>query len=204
MSVQNSGLYGIWPRTTSESQRDLVTRIRNARSRINFFGLTRNFYARDEILPVFEEKGRTIPVNFYVMDPNCASRKDRYRLEPPEAAMEDPRRYTREVLRPLFDAAKRVSLDCNPNAGLKIWTYNFQCSFGVEEVDDAYRVMLYGHGKRGTESPILGFGEGSEFAAFFAGQVRWLERLAAENPEPWQSKGLAVRPLIEDTLLQNQ
>jgi hypothetical protein len=43
------------------------------------------------------------------MDPYCDSRRDRYRLEPVEAAMENPSRYMREVVRPLYAAAERVA-----------------------------------------------------------------------------------------------
>jgi hypothetical protein len=70
----------------------LVHRVRAARQVISVFGLTRNFYAKDEILPLFESKAMEIPVTFYVMHPWCESRRDRYRMEPVEAAMEDPAR----------------------------------------------------------------------------------------------------------------
>jgi hypothetical protein len=56
---------------------------------------------------LFEAKAVAIPVTFFFMDPYCDSRRERYRLEPVEAAMENPSRYMREVLRPLHAAAER-------------------------------------------------------------------------------------------------
>ncbi len=130
-----------------------------------------------------------MPVRVYVMDPDCASQRDRYRIEPSAASMEDPERYTREILRPLYEATKDL-----PDFG--IYLYNFPVSFAIEEVDDVCRVMFYGHGKRGTDGPILTFGEGTDYHAYFADQIRWLERLAAPEgtPEPWKSKGIQVHP----------
>jgi hypothetical protein len=123
--------------------------------------LARNFYAKDEILPLFESKAVAIPVTFFVMDPYCDSRRERYRLEPVEAAMENPNRYMREVLRPLYAAAERVAPAAPPSAGMRVYTYNFPCSFAIEKVDRTCRVILYGHGKRGTEGPVFVFNEGT-------------------------------------------
>jgi transcriptional regulator with XRE-family HTH domain len=198
--LRQAGLTDLWPHTNEDSLEDLVTRLRAARSSINLFGLTRNFYARDEVLPIFEAKAVEIPVRFYVMDPWCESRRDRYRIEPGEAAMEDPRRYAREVLRPLEQAAQRVAPAARPGAGLQILTYNFPCSFAIEQIDDACRVMLYGHGRRGTDGPILVFEQDSPYRDFFDGQIRWLDRLATDPREPWITKGLVVRPLRREDL----
>src|SRR5262249_8917512 len=140
------------------------------------------------------------PVTFYVMEPHCESRRDRYRLEPVEAAMEDPARYTREILRPLFLAARRIIPKAHLSAGMHIFTYNFPCSFAIEKIDDSCRVMLYGHGKRGTEGPILVFEKGSSYWDYFDSQMQWLMRLATEPREPWISKGLIVRPLTESDI----
>jgi len=63
-----------------------------------------------------------IPVTFFVMDPYCDSRRERYRLEPVEAAMENPSRYMREVLRPLYAAAERVAPAATPSAGMRVYT----------------------------------------------------------------------------------
>jgi hypothetical protein len=194
-----AGISQVWPRTGPDVLHDLVTRVSGAHQEVSMFGLTRNIYASDEILPLFESKAREIPVTFYVMDPHCDSRRDRYRLEPAEAAMEDPAHYKREILRPLFAASQRIS-PSTPEAGLRIFTYNFPCSFGIEKVDRSCRVMLYGHGKRGTEGPILVFNDNTPYWDYFAGQIQWLERLADSPREPWTSKGLVVRPLQEADL----
>jgi hypothetical protein len=188
-----------WPRTSPDALHDLVSRVRDALDEVSIFGLTRNFYASDELLPLIESKAHEIPVTFYVMDPHCDSRRDRYRIEPAEAAMEDPARYKREILRPLFAASQRVSPSAS-STGLRIFTYNFPCSFAIEKIDRNCRVMLYGHGKRGTEGPIFVFGDDTPYWDYFAGQIQWLERLAESPREPWASKGLIVRPLHESDL----
>ena len=74
----------------------------------------------------------------------------------------------------------------------------------MEKIDRSCRVMLYGHGKRGTEGPMLVFGEGTPYWAYFTDQLQWLERLAANSREPWVSKGLVVRPLSEADLVNNR
>lgn len=109
----------LWPRTNPDVLDDLVTRVSCASEEISVFGLSRNFYAKDEMLPLFESKASEVPVTFYVMDPRCDSRRDRYRLEPVEAAMEDPARYIREILRPLFDASQRI-VPATSSAGMRI------------------------------------------------------------------------------------
>jgi hypothetical protein len=95
--LTGAGISNLWPRSTPETLQDLEDRIRCAREEITVFGLTRNFYARDQILPLFEAQAIKIPVTFFVMHPRCDSRRDRYRIEPIDAAMEDPERYTREI-----------------------------------------------------------------------------------------------------------
>jgi hypothetical protein len=193
----------LWPRTNPAVLEDLVERVKNAREEITVFGLTRNFYAKDDILPLFELKASEIPVTFYVMDPHCDSRRDRYRIEPVEAAMEDPARYTREILRPLFDASQRI-VPTTPLAGIRIFTFNFPCSFAMEKIDRSCRVMLYGHGKRGTEGPMFAFDEDTPYWTYFTDQIQWLERLATNPREPWVSKGLVVRALDKASLLGNE
>jgi hypothetical protein len=188
-----------WPRTSPDVLDDLISRVTDATDEVSVFGLSRNFYAKDDMLPLFEAKAADIPVTFYVMEPRCESRRDRYRIEPVEAAMEDPARYTREILRPLFAASQRIKPN-TANAGLRVFTYNFPVSFAIEKIDDACRVMLYGHGKRGTEGPIFVFTAGTPYWDYFASQIRWLERLAEDPREPWTSKGLVVQPLREADL----
>ena len=201
--LKEAGISHLWPHTNPAVLDDLVERVNNASEEITVFGLTRNFYAKDDILPLFESKASEIPVTFYIMDPHCDSRRDRYRVEPVEAAMEDPVRYAREILRPLFDASQRI-IPTTPSAGMKIFTFNFPCSFAIEKIDRSCRVMLYGHGKRGTEGPILVFREGTPYWTYFTDQLQWLERLAANPREPWVSKGLVVHALDEANLLGNR
>jgi hypothetical protein len=66
----------------------------------------------------------------------------------------------------------------------------------MERIDDSIRVMLYGHGKRGTDGPIMTFdkGDGSDYWDYFNGQLEWAQRLADADPipEPWRSKGVRV------------
>jgi hypothetical protein len=197
--LRGAGISRLWPRTGPDVLQDLVSRVSDAHEEVSIFGLTRNFYASDELLPLVESKAREIPVTFYVMDPHCDSRRDRYRLEPAEAAMEDPARYQREILRPLFAASRRAS-PATSSAGLRLFTYNFPCSFAIEKIDRSCRVMLYGHGKRGTEGPMFVFSHNTPYWDYFAGQIQWLERLAMSPREPWTSKGLVVRPLQESDL----
>ncbi|HWR47229.1 MAG TPA: hypothetical protein VN327_06390 [Pseudonocardiaceae bacterium] len=194
-----AGVSRLWPRTGPDVLHDLMLRVSGAREEVSMFGLTRNIYTSDEMLPLFESKAHEIAVTFYVMDPHCDSRKDRYRIEPTEAEMEDPDRFKREILRPLFAASQRVPASA-PSAGLRIFTYNFPCSFAIEKIDRSCRVMLYGHGKRGTEGPIFVFNDNTPYWNYFAGQIQWLERLAESPREPWTSKGLVVRPLREADL----
>ena len=190
--LEQAGLADIFPQTNIESKSDLVSRLRAAREQVTMFGLTRNFYGSDEMLPLFTAKSREVPVRIFIMDPHCASRRDRYRLEPAEAAMEDPARYEREVLRPLAEAVAAAQGD------LRIYLYDFPCSFAMERIDDSIRVMLYGHGKRGTDGPIMTFEKGpdggTEYWQYFAGQLDWMQRLADADPipEPWRSKDVNV------------
>ena len=146
-----------------------------------------------------EEKARRIPVTFYVMDPWCDSRRDRYRIEPIDAAMEDPRRYAREILRPLLLAAERVEPEV-PDAGMRVYTYNFPCAFAREKTDNTCRVMTYGHGMRGTDGPIVIFSEGTQYWDYYVQQLDWLHRLATDPREPWTSKNIVVRPLTHALL----
>ncbi|MFC5663752.1 hypothetical protein ACFP3U_12240 [Kitasatospora misakiensis] len=194
--LESSGLQDLFPLTNSDSKTDLIQRVRDARSGITMFGLTRNFYGTDELRDLFVAKSHEVPVRVFIMDPFCESRKDRYRLEPAEAAMEDPARYMREVLTPLAEAARAGGGD------FKIYLFNFPCSFALEMIDDTMRVMLYGHGKRGTDGPILVFDRGSAetgptpYWQYFEDQLAWIQRLADadEVPEPWRSKGIRVVP----------
>src|SRR5512132_2581080 len=69
--LARAGITDLWPRSSPETYADLVERVRTAQEEITVFGLARNFYAKDEILPLFESKAVAIPVAFFVMDPYC-------------------------------------------------------------------------------------------------------------------------------------
>lgn len=198
--LAGSGITNLWPHSSPETNDDLVARVKGATEEISIFGLSRNFYARDNVLPLFESQAVHMPVTFYIMNPGCNSRRDRYRLEPGEAAMEDPVRYTREILRPLYLASQRVAPAAGSNAGMRIFTYNFPCSFAIERIDQSCRVMLYGHGKRGTEGPMMVFQEGTPYWDYFNDHFEWLARLASDPREPWTSKGIEVKPLTGNDL----
>lgn len=191
-------LEGMFLETFPDSQIDLAERLDRAEHRINVFGLTRNFYARDQVRELLVSKARTVPVRMYLMEPTCAARVERYRIEPVEAAFEDPARVEREILGPLRTLVAMAGSQPNRRKGadLRVYLYNFPCSFAIEEIDDSCRVMLYGHGRRGTEGPIMTFRAGTPFYEYFARQIRWLEGLASGAvTEPWTSKGVRVLPL---------
>lgn len=194
----DTGILAAWPRTNDASEANLVDLIKNAKKRITVFGLTRNFYVTDEIRAIILAKSQEIPVVFFLMAPGCDSRKDRYRLEPIEAALEDPGRYEREVEKPFAEmlrAYPRTEAGSNV-PGLAVYYFNFPCSFAIEEIDDRVRVMLYGHGKRGTEGPILLLDAAGKLGCYFQSQIRWLERLATQGAHPpWSDKGIAVTPM---------
>ncbi|MBF6059813.1 helix-turn-helix transcriptional regulator [Nocardia terpenica] len=186
-----AGLVGLWPYTSQESEKDLVSRIELVGRELTMFGLTRNAYARDDILGALRDAAaRGVTISMFVMDPWCDSRRDRYRVEPAEAVMEDPRRYVRECLRPLARAASAFT-------DWRIWTFDFPISMAVERFDDVIRVMFYVPGRRGTESPILALTPDFEAYDFFCGQLEWLHARAADpDGEPWKSRGVHVRPLL--------
>src|SRR5262245_46728074 len=197
--LRQAGIADVWPRSDHDSNADLLRRITNARAQITVFGLTRNFYAWDNVLPIVEARACEIPVTFYVMDPYCESRADRYRLEPLQATLDTPDKYVREVLQPLHEVSQRIEPE-SPEAGLRVFTFNFPCSFSIEQIDEQIRVAFYGHGRRGTDSPILIFRSGTPYFDYFRAQLEWLGLLATEPPRSWTDKGLVVAPVTDELL----
>lgn len=176
----------LYLRSAQHSQAALIDGLDQAKKHFRCFGLTRNFLLSNEVRPILERKGQEIPCTLYMMDPDSESRRDRYRIEPLEAALESPERYKSHILKPY-----RELLAQTPK--LKIFLYNFPCSFAIEEIDDLCRVMLYGHGVRGTDGPILVFRAGNPYYEYFISQMRWLEELASHPTRaPWNEKGLRV------------
>ena len=58
--LARAGITDLWPRSSPDTYADLVERVRAAQEEITVFGLARNFYAKDEILPLFESKAVAI------------------------------------------------------------------------------------------------------------------------------------------------
>ena len=52
--LKEARITNLWPRTNPAVLDDLLTRVNNARQEIEVYGLTRNFYAKDDMLPLFE------------------------------------------------------------------------------------------------------------------------------------------------------
>ncbi|MFL5328585.1 MAG: TIR domain-containing protein [Gemmataceae bacterium] len=190
-----SPLERLFLKTTSDSLADLLNRLKGARRHFTSFGLTRGFYVREEIRQLIVEKAKSIPIQLFLMDPDCGSRSDRYRIEPSHAAMEDPERYKREIM----SRYARMQQDAGPlteKRGLGIWTFDFPCSYAMEHIDDSCRVMLYGHGIRGTEGPIMVFRYGTPYYESFVRQLEWLKGLASGKVNGvWaMNKRLHVQP----------
>jgi hypothetical protein len=61
LSSSRAGISDLWPRSSPETYADLVERVRNAREEITVFGLARNFYAKDEILPLLNQRPWLFP-----------------------------------------------------------------------------------------------------------------------------------------------
>ena len=197
--LEQAGIADIWPRADQDANADLLRRVTNARTHITIFGITRNFYAWDNVLPILEARACDIPVTFYLMNPHCESRTDRYRLEPLQATLDSPEKYIREVLAPLHEASERIE-PTTPEAGLRLFTYNFPCSFSIEHIDEHIRVALYGHGRRGSDSPVMLLRSGTQYFDYFHAQLEWLRLLATEAPRSWHDKGLRVAPVSLELL----
>jgi hypothetical protein len=192
----------IFARTDFNSHQDLVNRLELAKNHFTSFGLTRNYYVSDIMFDLIKRKALQIPVKIFLMNPHCDSRKDRYRIEPMEAAMEDPQKYKNNIESKYVELITEINH--NPakakNAGIKVYHFNFPCSFAIEEIDDYCRVMLYGHNKRGTDSPIFVFKSKNPYYEYFISQLRWVEQIADSDiiKEPWKSKKIEIKPIEND------
>lgn len=182
-------------RTASDSQEDLLSRLQGCKMKFRTFGLTRNFYAIPKVRALIQSLSKRVPVTLFLMDPDCDSRRDRYRIEPIEAALEDPGRFRKQVLKPYAELVRDAqSRKGRSKKGLQMFFYNFPCSFAIEEIDESCRVMLYGHGKRGTEGPILVLRAGNPYYEYFVDQLDWFEQMALKGvTEPWKSNGIEFR-----------
>ena len=143
----------------SESEQHLLKSLSGAKRRIFVFGLTRNFYADDKIQKILIKKSSEIPIYIFMIDPDCFSKRDRYRLEPSRAAYKNAA-YFKEKVETTFRKILARCTNINPGSrdpGICFMYYNFPCSFAMEQIDDEIRVFLYGYGKRGTDSPTFVF-----------------------------------------------
>ncbi len=199
LNFDNEPLQRVFVQTTKESEDDLYHRlVDGCHSRFNAFGLTRNFYVTSRMSAVLADLAKRVPVTIYLMDPDSLSRIDRYRIEPLEAALEEPRRFRSRILSVYGALLKSTNATTvRPDVGLRVFLYNFPCSFCIEEIDQTYRVMLYGHGKRGTEGPIFVFDGTNPYTEYFGSQLRWLEKLASgELQEQSRSHGIRVTAFV--------
>lgn len=178
-------------------ERDLRKRVKAAKKKIIVFGLTRKYYTTYKMRTLLEEKSRDVPVRLYLMDPSSKSRKDRFRIEPLPAVKEDSSQYEREIAGPFRELMDRT--DRSPAGsklpGLSIYTYNFPCSYAIELIDDVCRIKLYGHGKRGADSPIMIFEKQSPHFDYFASQIEWIEEIASGRiSSEWYDKKIKIKP----------
>ena len=194
---ESSTQFTILPTRELSPEQDLKNRVKSARDKIIVFGLTRNYYTTYKMRNLLEEKSRDVPIRLYLMDPSSKSRKDRYRIEPLEAAKEDSSQFEREIAGPFRELLSRT--DRSPAGsklpGLSIYYYNFPCSYAIELIDNVCRIMLYGHGKRGTDSPILIFDKDSIHYDYFASQIEWIEQIASGRiTSEWYDKKIKIKP----------
>lgn len=167
-------LANIFPFTNEDAGKNLIKLINNAKNEIILFGLTRNFYATEPMLNLLNKKSQEFKIRMYLMNPESSARKIRYDLEPIEAAMEDPDRFKKKVVTPLKELKQTVDKIADPEKGLIIKFFDFYPSFAMEFIDNYCRIMLYGHMKRGTESPIFVFKSGNKYYQYFRDQINWI------------------------------
>ena len=74
---------------------------------------------------LLRRKAAEIKVRVFLMDPDCNSRKEQYRIEPLEAALEDGARFRREILTPLLRLQGEIAHQGGVKGSLELYTYNF-------------------------------------------------------------------------------
>lgn len=187
-------LSAMYSETNEASKADLIERLNDAHSEFVAFGLTRNFYA-DKMAELLIERAKTIHIKIFLMNPDCASRVDRYRIEPIEAAFEDPKRFRRRIV----DKYRRLlnTFDNDNNSGsIEVFFYDFPCSFAIEKIDNSIRVMLYGHGVRGTDGPIFVFAKGNKYFSYFNDQLSWLINMATGIYDEARGSDISIEKLL--------
>jgi len=194
---ESDSQFTILPTRELSTEQDLRNRVKSAKDKIIIFGLTRNYYTTYKMRSLLEEKSRDVPIRLYLMDPSSKSRKDRYRIEPFETTKEDSARLEKEIGGAFRELLSRT--DRSPAGsklpGLSIYYYNFPCSYAIELIDDVCRIKLYGHGKRGTDSPILIIDKNSPDYDYFASQIDWMEQIASGKiSSEWYDKKIKIAP----------
>lgn len=151
--INKKKLYTIkyFKNTCKESESHLYDLVENATTNITLFGLTRNFYTESKMQSLLIEKSKKIPIRIYFLNPFSKYWEDRYKLEPKTAKFHDKNKFMSVLNK--FQHIENITR--NYNGGIKVFIYEFQPSFAIEEIDYTMRVMLYGYLKRGTDSPIL-------------------------------------------------
>ena len=187
----------VLPTRERSPEGDLINLVKSAKEKIIVFGLTRKYYTTYKMRSLLEEKSRDVPIRLYLMDPSSKSRKDRYRIEPFETSKEDSSQFEKETAASFRELLSRT--DRSPAGsklpGLSIYYYNFPCSYAIELIDDLCRITLYGHGKRGSDCPILIFDKDSPDYDYFASQIDWIERIASGKITPeWYDKKIKIEP----------
>lgn len=184
----------------SESETHLIAALKAAKKEIFIFGLTRNFYADDRLQKILQNKCKDVPINLFMINPDCASKKDRYRLEPSRAAYKNADYYKERIENTFIKLLDK----CEPtkpgskDPGISVHYYNFPCSFAMEKIDDEIRVFLYGYGKRGTDSPTFVFGEKHQCYNFFMEQIHWIiEQVNKKERTQWDDSNFEFVSLRE-------
>lgn len=172
----------------SESETHLIASLESAKKEIFVFGLTRNFYADDRLQKILQNKCKVIPINIFMINPDCASKKDRYRLEPSRAAYKNADYYKERIEKTFIKLLEKceATKPGSKDPGIGIYYYNFPCSFAMEKIDDEIRIFLYGYGKRGTDSPTFVFGDKHRCYNFFLEQIHWIiEQVSKKEKTQW-------------------
>lgn len=178
--------YRMFNKTNDEYEAFFIDELSKAQEEILLFGLGRQFYRRQPVQLLLQEKAKKIPINIFLMHPFSAMRKIRYDFEPKVsdfsggANLHDPQMFVDSVLVPLVKLKNEVDesiKDKNGNNGLHIKLHEFNLTFAFEKIDDKFIVMHYGYNKRGSDSPIFVFNKNSHAYSYFFETANWIKIL---------------------------
>lgn len=170
----------VFPCVTDDSYDDLVERIQSAKHSIVIFGLTRNFFAKQPLRDMILDRAQEVDIKFFMADPECTSRSDRYRVEPTTATYDDVKKYKTEIESEFLKMQNLASQlpKKKEHARLSFFYYNFPCQTAIERFDESIRVSLYGINKQGRESPIWVYTPSDgDIYSFFRTQLDWVETI---------------------------